>query len=55
MTFNRGSKIDSGKVSKRGRNAAIGGGSAVVVVGLILLVIGQVVFTRLENKIPERL
>ncbi|MFB2579827.1 neutral zinc metallopeptidase [Herbiconiux sp. P15] len=37
MTFNRGSKLDSGKVSKRGRNAAIGGGSAVVVVGLILL------------------
>jgi predicted metalloprotease len=37
MTFNRGSKIDSGKVSKRGRNAAIGGGSAVVVVGLLIL------------------
>ena len=26
-----------------------------VVVGLVLLVIGQIVFTRLENKIPERL
>jgi len=37
MTFNRDSKLDSGKVSKRGRNAAIGGGSAVVVIGLLLL------------------
>ena len=26
-----------------------------VVVGLVMLVIGQMVFTRLENKIPERL
>jgi len=37
MTFNRDSKLDSGKVSKRGRNAAIGGGSAIVVVGLVIL------------------
>ncbi|MCS5717827.1 neutral zinc metallopeptidase [Herbiconiux sp. CPCC 205763] len=37
MTFNDNSKLDSGKVSKRGRNAAIGGGSAVVVVGLFIL------------------
>jgi predicted metalloprotease len=37
MTFNPNAKIDSGKVSKRGRGAAIGGGSAVVVVGLFLL------------------
>jgi predicted metalloprotease len=37
MTFNPNAKIDSGKVSRRGRNAAIGGGGAVVVVGLFLL------------------
>ncbi|MGD8193384.1 KPN_02809 family neutral zinc metallopeptidase [Herbiconiux sp. P18] len=37
MTFNPNAKIDSGKVSKRGRTAAIGGGSVVVVVGLLLL------------------
>ncbi|TAJ48113.1 MAG: neutral zinc metallopeptidase [Herbiconiux sp.] len=37
MTFNPDSKLDSGKVSKRGRNAAIGGGSAIVVVGLVIL------------------
>jgi predicted metalloprotease len=37
MTFNDDSKLDSGKVSKRGRTAAIGGGSAIVVVGLFIL------------------
>lgn len=37
MTFDPNAKIDSGKVSKRGRGVAIGGGSVVVVVGLFLL------------------
>jgi predicted metalloprotease len=37
MTFNDNSKLDSGKVSKRGRNVAIGGGGAIVVVGLFIL------------------
>jgi predicted metalloprotease len=37
MTFNPNSKLDSSKVSKRGRNAAIGGGSAAVVIGLLVL------------------
>ncbi|MCS5735919.1 KPN_02809 family neutral zinc metallopeptidase [Herbiconiux daphne] len=37
MTFNDNSRLDSSKVSKRGRNAAIGGGSVVVVVGLFIL------------------
>ncbi|SDY62341.1 KPN_02809 family neutral zinc metallopeptidase [Herbiconiux ginsengi] len=37
MTFNDDSKLDSRKVSKRGRNVAIGGGSAIVVVGLFIL------------------
>ncbi|WP_382309540.1 neutral zinc metallopeptidase [Herbiconiux sp. UC225_62] len=38
MTFNDDSKLDSGKVSKRGRNVAIGGGGgAIVVVGLFIL------------------
>jgi predicted metalloprotease len=39
MTFNRNAKLDSGKVSKRGRGrgVAIGGGSALVVVGLIVV------------------
>ena len=37
MTFNRNAKLDSGKVSKRGRNVAIGGGSALVVIGLIIV------------------
>ncbi len=38
MTFNDNSRIDSGKVSKRGRNIAIGGGGgAIVVVGLFIL------------------
>ena len=37
MTFNRNSKLDSSKVSKRGRNVAIGGGSAVLVIGVLLI------------------
>jgi predicted metalloprotease len=38
MTFNPDAKIDPSKVSRRGRTgAAIGGGSAVVVIGLFLL------------------
>ncbi|WP_368497574.1 neutral zinc metallopeptidase [Herbiconiux sp. A18JL235] len=37
MTFRPDAKLDSGKVSRRGRTAAIGGGGAVVVIGLVLL------------------
>ena len=39
MTFNDNAKLDTSRVSKRGRNTgiAVGGGSAVVVIGLFLL------------------
>ncbi|MDO9397230.1 MAG: neutral zinc metallopeptidase, partial [Herbiconiux sp.] len=39
MTFNRDAKLDSSKVSKRGRNTAIGvgGGGGLLVIGLIIL------------------
>ena len=37
MTFNKGSDISSGKVSRRGRNAAIGGGGGIL--GILAVVI----------------
>jgi uncharacterized protein len=52
MTFNDGADISSGKVSRRGRNAAIGGGGGGLIV-IALIVVSQLTGFDLTSLAPQ--